>query len=411
MILLPHQQELLTLNPPKHLIAMGTGTGKTIIGISLAEKNCKTCLVIVPKMLKERWTRDTTARDNGCKFIVITKEEFKKQVQKLPIFDGVVVDEAHFFASLTSKLSKSLYWYFKKHNIQYRWLMTATPYLSSAWNIYTLGRHLGYDWNYMTWKREFFYEVRMGHRMIAKQKPNIEKRLAEFVQKIGTTMNMEEVIEKAKDTPNTLNLPESLPDHTFHTVYFDLTEEQKQGIKELDDAEFISRWTHTHLIENGILYSDGYSEEKEFSCKKTEYVINLCKKHDKIILFCRYNGQIEYLKKQLQTLNKPIYVINGQAKDRDQIITDAENAPEAILLIQSQVSAGYELPSFRTMVFVSLSFSLVDHEQAIGRNDRINALAPNQYVYLVSQGVDRDIYNCIMDKKDFSLAIYNGKMS
>jgi len=409
MKLLPHQKELLDRNPEKHLIAFGTGTGKTILGISLAEKNCKTCLVVVPKMLKERWIRDTETRNNGCVFTVLSKEEFKKSVPTLQPFDGIIVDEVHFFASLTSALSKRLYWYLKKHNIKYRWLMTATPYLSSAWNIFTLARHLGYEWNYQTWKKQFFYEIRMGHRMIPKQKPNIEKQLAVYVQQIGSVISMEEVIQKAKDTPNTLNLPDSLPDHTFQTVYFDLTEDQKKGIQELDDAEFITRWTHTHIIENGLLYSDGYSEAREFDCKKTDYVMGLCKKHDKIILFCRYNGQIEYLKNKLEGQGKPVYVINGAVKDRDNVIMEAEKAPNCILIIQSQVSAGYELPSFRTMVFVSLSFSLVDHEQALGRNDRVNALAPNTYIYLVVKGLDLDVYTSIMNKKDFSLAIY-GKL-
>lgn len=409
MELLPHQRQIINQNPSKYGLFHGTGTGKSLIGLELAKKNCKTCLIICPKTIKEKWRRDSSVAEGGTKFTVMTKEEFKKELKNLPVFDGVLVDEAHSFLSLTSQLSKSLYWYVKTHSIKYLWMMTATPYLSTPWNIYTLARHLGHDWNYAKFKKDFFYEVRMGHRMVPKVKPDIKDKLAELVKTLGSVVSLDEAKDQAKreNHPLAKTFSSEKVEHKFITRNFELTEEQKEGIEGLEDTEFITRWTHTHLIENGVLYSDGYSEHREFECKKTDYVINLCKKTDKIILFCRYTGQIEYLKQKLEALEKPIFTITGKTKDRDSIIQEANNKDHAIMIIQSSISAGYELPTFRTMVFVSLSFSLVDHDQAIGRNDRINKEAQNEYIYLVTKGVDRDVYNAIMDKRDFTFAIYN----
>jgi hypothetical protein len=58
------------------------------------------------------------------------------------------------------------------------------------------------------------------------------------------------------------------------------------------------------------------------------------------------------------------------------------------------------------MVFASLSFSYVDYKQACGRILRINNLQENTYIHLVAEGVDQDVYNCIQNKQDFTIKIY-----
>ena len=126
----------------------------------------------------------------------------------------------------------------------------------------------------------------------------------------------------------------------------------------------------------------------------------------------RYNHQIEYIKQQIIDnlgTDRNIYVINGANDDRYGTV-NAINADESpIVLIQATCSAGYELPYIDTAVFASLSFSHVDHIQAKGRFLRINKLKSNKYIYLVTDGVDKDVYNCIMNKEDFHVSIYNKK--
>lgn len=393
--LFEHQQEIINRNPARHLIAHSTGTGKTITTISLANKNCKTCLVIVPKIIKEKWDRDVEQFGNGCSFLVITKEQFKKNLLSLPKTEGVIVDEGHYFANRKSQLSKALRWYFKKHQVNFRWIATATPYLSTPWNIYSLAEHLGYSWNYYNFENEFFYKVNMGGRMIPVVKSNIDQKLSELVLTIGSVVDLKEVVD--------------VPEQTFKTEYFDLTEEQIKGIDALEDTQFITRWTRTHQIENGLLYGDDYTEDQEFPCRKTERIEELCSQNDKVAIFVRYNKQLEYLKDRLRGQGKDIFVLNGGVKDRDTIISLINSSPKCIAIIQSQCSVGYELPTIDTIVFASLSFSWIDTSQAIGRFLRINRLKKNTYYYLVARGVDEDVYNCIMRKEDFYIELQDKK--
>lgn len=406
--LFPHQQKIVDLNPSRHLLAHSTGTGKTLTAISLAQKNCKTCLVIVPKALVAKWKRDyinfmnTNERTNFVMLIVMSKEEFKKEVSTLPPYDGVIVDEAHYFAGEKSQLTKALLWYNKTHDIKYRWLLTATPYLSTPMNIYVLARHLGHNMNWRVFRDTFFYDVRMGHRMVPVAKKGMEKELARIVKSIGSTVDMEEAVELAPELGE-------IPDQIFETEYFDLTKEQKEGIKNLNDDLFITRWTHTHQIENGFLYGDGYSQNQSFPCKKTERLIKIVSSNKKVAVFCRYTLQIKYLKEVLSKYKENIFVVDGSSSsvERDQIIQDAEKSENSVIIIQAQCSAGYELPSFNTIVFMSMSFSFVDYQQGIGRFLRINSLSKNKYIHLVSKGVDKDVYDSIMKKQDFSIAIYD----
>lgn len=410
MILYPHQQQLVDRNPACHLLAFDRGTGKTITSIALAEKNCLTCLVVVPKMNLKMWIRETEKWGDKCTYTIITKEEFRKNAMILPRHDGVIVDEAHYFAGEKSQMAKSMYWYLNKRDIKYRWLCTATPYLSTPMNIYVLKRLLGYQMNWMAFRMEYFYEVKMGIKKVWKPKPYKEDSLAKIVSQIGTTVDMEEAVALAQANP-VAGLPElqDVPEQSFETEYFDMTQEQKDAILLLNEPTFITRWTKMHCIENGLLYSDGYTEDQAFDCKKTDRIMEICKANKKVAIFCRYNAQVNHLKELLEKSGwsyHDVFVLNGDTKDKDATVLAAEASDHAVIIIQAQCSAGYELPSFGTIVFASLSFSFVDYTQAVGRFLRINKMKENRYYHLVTNGVDRDIYDCIMKKQDFSFAIY-----
>jgi superfamily II DNA or RNA helicase len=410
-MLYPHQQKVIDDNPARHLLAHGTGTGKTITSLALAWKNCTSFIVVCPKALVPKWERDILNyakahfTEKPIAWKVLSKENFKVQYKTLPVFDGVIVDEAHYFAGSKSQLSKALYSYMKKHDIKYRWLLTATPYLSTPMNIYVLAKHLGYDWDYWAFQRRFFTEVRLGHRTVPMIKKGIEQELAALVREIGSTIDMEGAVELHPALGK-------VPDQVFKAEFFPLTKGQKKAISELSDDLFITRWTHAHCIENGFLYGDGYTETQTFESKKLRYLYDLVDNHKKVAVFCRYSHQLELLAKDIEAFgDHEVFIIDGSSTgvERDQIVRNADTAESAVILIQSQCSAGYELPSFDTIVFMSLSFSYVDYEQACGRFLRINRLKKNTYYHLVSNGVDKDVYDSIMKKQDFSLAIYDKK--
>lgn len=395
MQLYTHQKELLDQNPARHLLAFDVGTGKTLCALHLAHLNCKTCMVVVPKTLKVKWERDIESFDTECVFTVLTKEEFKRDHRMLPVYDGVIIDETHYFSGVKSQMSKAMIWYMNHHNIKYRWLLSATPYLSTPYNIFTLARILGHDWNYYSFTKKYFYEIPMGARTVSKPRPNLEREMKELVLKIGSVMsfeNMDIVIE--------------MPDQHHILETFDRTTEQQEAIDTLYEPNFITRWTKIHTIENGILYSDGYTEKKTYTTLKYDRLNEIISANKKVAVFCRYTQQIEMLKSMLEQCEKTVYILSGSTKDRQEIIDSANQSTECVIIIQSQISEGYELPTFSHIVFLSLSFSYKDYKQALGRFLRANAIKENWYYHLITDGVDKDVYESIMKKQDFSFEMY-----
>lgn len=399
MKLYEHQKNILEKNPSKHLLALDTGTGKTLTSLALADRNkCKSVIIVCPKALKEKWKRDIHESPyHNSNYLIISKEEFRRDWEKLePYHDAIIVDEAHYFSGMTSQMSKSLRKFIKKNKLKYVWLLTATPYMSTPWNIYTLAGHLGYEWSYMSFKDKFFTYRYVGRREVPVVREGIEPEIARLVNKIGTTVRIDECAD--------------IPEQVFETEKFALTKDQKKWIGEMDFQEInpIVRFTKFHQIENGTLKGDGYTTDLAIESDKNDRIIDLCTENKKIAVICRYNLQIEILKNStLAGLSKPVFVINGAVKNKDEIIQNIDKLDECVVLINAACSEGYELPSIGVCVFASLSFSYKDYKQMLGRFLRINRLKKNVYVHLVTVGsVDEAVYNAIMKKQDFDIEIF-----
>jgi len=387
-----HQQALLDSNPNKHLLAWGCGSGKTYATIKLAE-GCAT-LIICPKSIKEQWEEEISKYGTRT-MQVLTKEQFKKQHATLKKYDCIIVDEAHFFFGMVgfrkkSGMLKALLVYIKRYNPEKIYLATATPYMSTPYNIFAAAEILGHKWNFKKFKDHFFEMVNMGMRFpIPVVKKGIEKEIAALVKQIGSSVALEDCFD--------------VPEQTFLTEYFDLTKEQKVAIEELED-EGIARWTKIHQICGGTLKSDGYSDTLLLDCQKMKRIQELSKEHKKLVIICRYNHELEYISKDIK---KQTYIINGQTHDRHQVVKQAEADNECVVLIQASCSEGYELPSFPVMVYYSYDFSLKNYIQMNGRILRANKLKKNVYLSLIVRNtIDEDVYKCIQAKKDFDLAIY-----
>lgn len=392
MELFSHQKRLLEKNPERCLISHGTGCGKTRTTIELAYKNCSSFLVICPKALKENWRREIAKWGEGrnVKWHVMSKEEFRKDWDSLEKFEGVICDESHYFFGMKSQMMKSLLGYFKKHNVKYRWLATATPYLSTAWNIYVAARLLGHEWGYMKFKQKFFYDVRFGNRVLPVQREGIEEEIAGLVKMIGDTVAMDEVVD--------------IPEQVFETEYIKLTPHQERSIKSIPDILPIVKFTKQHQIENGILLGDDYNPSKAYDCQKNDRILELIEEFPKVAIFCRYNYQIDVIKDLI--VDKDVFVIRGDVKDRDSVVQKVNALSNCVVLINSACSEGYELPTIDAVIFASLGFSFKDYKQSLGRFLRINKLKKNLFIHLISGDVDQAVFDSIMSKQDFDIEIY-----
>lgn len=426
-----HQRELINLNPKKYLLAHETGTGKTFCLIGLIQKNNKLnepVLIICIKSDFQKWVN--IVKEFGINADIFTKENFRKAItghyfkkafdngelveikkirpapEKLRKYDFVIVDEAHFFAGITSMMQKCLLAYLKLYDPQFVWLATATPYPGNPWNLYCLGRLLGHNWDYKRFSRHFFSLIRMGARMIPVKKKTIngrpiEKEIAAYINFLGKAVKLEECVD--------------MPEKILIEEYFELTAEQKKAYKEVREDLVLTRNLKWHQICGGAVHSvdklTGKDENLFFKSNKLNRIVELCEEHPKIFIVCKYQNEVDYLAKTLNAKIKGLNILKFTGKtsqNRPETAKSTDNLSECIIIANAACSAAYETKTIPLMVFYSYDFSLVNYIQMIGRIRRIDHPAPKTYLSLiVKDTIDSEVFDCIQNKKDFDAAIYH----
>jgi superfamily II DNA or RNA helicase len=233
-------------------------------------------------------------------------------------------------------------------------------------------------------------------------KSGIEPEIQGLIYKIGDVVKLSDCID--------------MPDQIFEIENIELSKEQKKEIERIKQEEInpIVKYTKIHQAENGILIGDEYNPDKFFDNLKLERIAEYCEEKDKVVIFCRYNLQLkqikEYLNKKFYALK--IITINGKTKDRHLLIEIAElpQVKRCVCIINAACAEGYELPSFGTVIYASMSFSYVHNKQSQGRVMRINKPKKNLYVYLISGDLDKAVYKSFQAKKDFDVLEYSNEI-
>lgn len=362
-----------------------------------------------PKSLKENWYREIekwgtkdylpgglSAPYSISHWKVVTKEEFRRDWDLLSseLYDGLIIDEAHFFGGYKSQMFKSALKYLKKSEPDCVYLLTATPYMSTPFNIMCLERLVGEKAKWIDYKRKYFTEIRMGRMTIPKVKPEAKYELAEIVNRIGSTVDKGTCLD--------------LPDQVYLREDFSLTAEQKRVIKDLETNPLVVAsivyWTKRHQVNGGTMRLPESTDSVRCKSEKLTRVLQLANENKKLIIVCRYNAELEMIAKELK---KPYVIFNGSTKDRQGAIDNANDATEIVFLVNSACSEGYNLTSFDTMVFYSNGFSFKDRVQIEGRIHRIGQSNKCTYLDLVMKdNIDDDVLRALKNKEDFHIEIY-----
>lgn len=397
MELYAHQREFLSEEHFRYLLCWDMGTGKTRTSIEWAKYRTGKTLAVVPKGLQDNWLRESEKW--GVPIDIISKENFKKLFRTLGPYDNLIIDEAHYFAG-KSQMNKAMQFFSDANPHMAILMLTGTPYLRNAWNVYRLAHILGYKWNYRTFDLTFFQPIRMGYRVIPQQKQDkaTKETLARYVAEIGSTKHLSECAD--------------VPESQEYKEVVQPTKEQTTAVAELDDFEPLVRFTKEQQIMGGYLRADEFNPMQTYTSAKRDKLIELVQQQDKVMVVCKYIHEVESLSSTIQKLGRQVFVMHGNTKDRDKVVQAARKTEDCVLIVSSQVSEGWEIPEIETMIFYSHSFSLKDYLQMKGRVQRINDLRPRCYIHLlVKDSVDEAIYKCMMNKQDFLAHIYAKKRS
>lgn len=419
----------------------GTGATKTLTTLLVSEGNT---LVITPKTLTEQqtWIKEKEKFDlHWLNVKQVSKELFKysEKCKTLPTtgIDTLIIDESHhFFGIYTSKKKVknehgkqewvmdysnsfiNLYKYIKKVNPKRLYLLTATPTGNKdPIKLYSATKLLGEEWDFDKFVEKYYDKVpnyrkvksngvwvakSRGNKIIRKVSKELDDRIASVYRRYGYTGS----IFDFNTVPEQVHLP----------VYFNLNSEQKKQITKTKEAiQDPNLWKGVQRsIESGRTFEfsisqNGKTEELSFKngsihIDKDDYILERAEEFDKIVIFARYRKQCDYITSYLQKAGYTVYQLDGRTKDRTHFQEDGivNKLDKCICVIQASVVEGYDLNTFRTIIYASMSESLLHYTQSKGRPLRTSNLQSNLFLYLVTKdGEDERCYNAIMDFKDF----------
>ena len=409
-----HQEKIIKENKLKCGLFLGTGASKTRTALELAEGKT---LVICPKQQREdeTWERENKKWGTKVDLKVVSKEDIKKMWDDLPRFETVIIDECHNNLGVqpayvqrkrvkipkTSQIFEATKNYIEKHNPKRLYLLSATP-VPKPMSMWAIGILFGQKWDFEKFRDVYYIEIRMGVRRIwmPKKTEEIRQRLANVIQRFGYTGGLNDFF----DVPTQTHIVKEIP----------LSNDQKKAVSTMtiEEADPLVRRARLRTIENGILYATEIEELEGkidqmtkttiiYKSLKIDYIKERALEFPKMLIFANYTAQIEEIASGLRKEGHRVSVLNGATKDRSFIRTVNESPEPHIIVAQSSISSGYELPTFPCVIYASKSWRYVDYEQSLGRVLRSNHLKKNLYIHLVVEGCDKDCHDTIMSGQDF----------
>lgn len=475
----PHQQRVIDM--PIHktnnkVMAWATGTGKTMGAIGLLYKYHKECgvkyvTIICPLKVYPKWIKTIQDSFNSSTLVspnnretyiflqhedqaegekaelcirIVTKEKYKSYIihkakermtpnkvrQRLqqsqllfPRNDMIIVDEAHTFYGNTSALHKALFYEVQTMNIKYNLHLTATPYNSVPLNVHAMEKLLRKPTNYHQYMQDYYYHVRMGQRMIPQVKANALQLLTPKLQQHCMFISMDEVVD---DIP------------VQSDMFYDITRtsEQAEAIKALTDIEATTVFVRLHQIESGFIpeqkevsitnLSDGVVY-KNIGTAKLPKLHSILSNGQPTAVVARYTHNISFLREELEQKGYNVFEVSGRKSDLEELEAMGVLAnglpPKTVVLLQSSVSEGYELPTIEQVVFWSMDWSYKNYVQLRGRFLRVNNMSKTTFHHLItavdkrylkkggkiktleekalSTSIDQAVWKAVSEKKDF----------
>lgn len=408
-MLFEYQDKIKQEDKKKCGIFLSTGCGKTRVALELAQGRI---LIIMPKTQKldMNWERELIKMNVQKDITTISKETFRRDWKTIGHYDTLIIDEADTCLGVTPTIC-----YVKKQAIPKtsqifeaikQWVLIHSPeriYLCTAtisrtpMTIWGAGHILGASWDWRDFRNEFYTSFTHGRVEIYQKRKDEQSKikLAKLVNTLGYTGQLSDFHD--------------VPEQTYRTDYLYRTDEQKKqsdALSILHPSPLVLRGKRFQ-VDNGLLIGNQFEPTVYFDNPKMDKILDYSLEFKKIVIFIRFTSLILKTQQILEKEGYTVFVLNGQTKDRAEVIAKAESLDNCILLCQSSISAGYQLPSFPVMIFQTLSNKWVDRTQAEGRILRSDALKKNLYITLVvKNGADEECYKNIISGEDFNDATY-----
>lgn len=373
-----HQQAFIDRNKDRDLLVWEGSLGKTYAGTMwLCKRAHLKALVVCPKAIIGKWKRALI--EDGAHADVCSRDDIKKI--DLNKYGALILDEAQDFASpifdkTRSQRTEAVYKYVKAHPEAHILCLSATPVRSTPWNIHTLACYIGVYWEVKKFRDEFFHLTDKFGRLHYEKNKDWRIKIRPYIESISDIVLLSDVVDVPKQH------------HQVIPIHWTKAQEKALGDQYLEPS---AEWHARHRAENGA--------------EKFKVMQGILDKYRKVIVVCVYTKQIEEYAKAIGE-DRQVFILNGQTKDQDDVITQAQESDDCVFIIQASMGAGFDADKFSVMMFASMSFKYIDFAQTKYRINRRHNLHENTYIYLLGGKCDKSVYDTVQSGKDFDVHHY-----
>jgi SNF2 family DNA or RNA helicase len=345
----------------------------------------------------------------GLQILVINYESARLLVKELMCWkpEMLIVDESQRIKNRKSDQAKAIH---KLADIcNYRQILTATPIGNGVEDIFSQWRVID--------KQIFgssFYVFRASYLIMGGYAGKV----------VVGTKNMTELVEKMHQSSLRITKEEALdlPEQIFETRYCELDTKamnsyislKRECVAQIQSGEvtarnILTRFTKLQQCADGFLKADDSKTYEITStaklCLMFETVEEVLAGGEKVVIFARFTAEINEIARRMEQAGMVALTLTGKTKNKgDTVKQFQENEAIKVLICQIKVGGvGITLTAASVVIFYSLSFSLIDYLQAIGRTHRIGQKLRCLYLFLVAKNtIDEYILAAVKDKRDFA---------
>jgi ERCC4-related helicase len=448
LVLKEHQYEILEKiisgDIKKHILAMDTGTGKTIVGLSilncLYEKSMRVLIICPPILIQNAWMGDNEEfKDFQMDIIPLDKKKIESNILSKPgiyitsynmvqlyqpyfrkyMYDIILLDESHKICNRSSKTSRTIIGGWNKTNKTMEpglkadrfYLLTGSLIPNKEEQIYQQLKGCGYDRSWTYFKKKYFLQPKQMLPYIIVFDEQMRDDFNDLVAKY-TTVVKSDVTELDGISKR------------FHEIKFTPSKEtmmyQNKTIKEqivhINGVDITMDYLMTERAKLCQLARGFIKDETGINhdVSRTPYKLYedfIGSRADKrpFIVWYNYPYELDMLKKMTKV--KHWELCGGLTKkQQNERISEFKASDSGVLFIQYSVGKnGLTLTNSKDMVFFSLKDDAEAWEQAQARIHRIGQkhMQLDYYVFIGRGTIDEAIYSSIINKTNMLNTLKN----
>lgn len=321
----------------------------------------------------------------------------------------IVCDESQMIKNHKSIRSKAIKAIRDRSCCRMNWVLTGTPTPNDPLDIWSQ-----FDFIRPGYLHKNYYVFRARYATIVQM---------QGFKKIVGYKNLEELRDKIARFTFRLTKEQflTLPDKNFEIIKVELSDASKKMYKNMKDnlvAEIgddtvsaqviLTKMIRLQQIAAGFVKTDE-GEIKEIGSEKLDCLMDtLSGIEDKVVVWCRFDAEIERIKKRLSEIGRKFHVLKGgvSTEDRQAMIDEfqSDKHKDDIFISNPQAGgAGITLTAARYAIYFSRSFSFGDSAQSEDRIHRIGQQRDVMYIDIVAdKTIDTYIIKALQGKNDMS---------